>query len=268
MRQGVKNRIVPKWEDYKLNTTGVSYKESGDIEKYLADIFNFNNIVITDEVNPGLPILSVFVESSEDNGKTWTDISKESSITIVRKGQKVSATISDKTYFTKRLRLRIVCGCPGNFKTEEGLPKDTNIGKATIQYKTYDKVGQTYELDSPKLLKDNLCDIIIKKIGLKAGESATFRVVKKDDETVRFNVLLTGNGSDPVTATISNLVPGEYIVTEMDWSWAYEPEGDTENTKNITKGGGNDFTFSNKEKEKAPLHSEAVKNNSIVGSER
>ena len=113
---------------------------------------------------------------------------------------------------------------------------------------------------------EKVYDIIVKCIGLENGESATFSVEKKDDSTVRFNVLLTGTGSGPVTTTIINLAPGIYTVTERDWIWTYTPEGSTEKTQDITEEGGNVFTFTNAEKENIPLHDEAIKNNAIINA--
>ena len=108
---------------------------------------------------------------------------------------------------------------------------------------------------------------MISKQLLKQGESAVFRVYDESEPAKAVNVILTG--TDNTGSTVSQIVAVEFMtknitVKELPWSWAYNAK-ETVITKDVSKD-GNEFTFTNIEKEGNPLHDEAIKNNAIIYS--
>ena len=99
--------------------------------------------------------------------------------------------------------------------------------------------------DKPMVNQPN---IVIRKKGLKAGHSATFKIEKvslEDNSPVAttefepFYVTVTGKGADEtVFAKVKLQDPGRYKVTETSWSWGYTPS--TEQGWQTEKSGTDD----------------------------
>ena len=125
-------------------------------------------------------------------------------------------------------------------------------------------------------------NIIIKKTGLRHGESATFQILRApilldDDGNIQYNalgkakpnedewgdfskVIVTNKGENgaAVIKTLLSLDPGfVYKVTEDQWGWAYTMtgQGGTLTTADVEL---NPFIFNNDEEEDAAKHAEAV----------
>lgn len=113
--------------------------------------------------------------------------------------------------------------------------------------------------------------LIVKKAGLKAGESANFTVQRKligDDTAVYEDVLtfvLTGGVSIP-EIRIPNLDPAYYYkIKEEDWSWAYENISKEYYTTdpNDNPAPRNPITFENNPIPDTPKHAEAKADNKM-----
>ena len=260
--KGVKEKRIPEWSEYTINTEGVLYYNVDDIVNFIGNKFFRDEIVISDVVASGLNIKEVHLESSSDGGKTWSKMTDHVSIKI--EGQSITCDVTDMTEDTD-IRLKIACDCPGEFLVDKNKPKDTNVGKATIVYKKSGETKLSYNLESPQLLKVfPKTDVIIRKKGLKNGESAMFTVSKTGDSMPLFNVLLTGNGKEYAEVAIINIIIGEYTVAETSWSWAYNKTPLNPITKVLTKEkDSNIYLFENVEKDVTPLHSEAIKDNNL-----
>lgn len=146
-------------------------------------------------------------------------------------------------------------------------------------------------------------NIQITKIGLRHGESATFKIMridpkKDEDGNIQYNslgkpipnektvtgetdpykakgyknfskVILTNKGTDGarVTKTLLNLDPNwVYLVIEDDWAWAYDTVGaeTMQTTSSVTV---NPFSFEDTEKTGVVKHAEAVMINHFATSE-
>ena len=146
----------------------------------------------------------------------------------------------------------------------------------------YDPVN-SYEVPH----KDLPINLVIKKTGLRHGESATIQIYmapqKKVDGKVQYNpttgkpmpdassgdvtdsrwqnfskVILTNLGEDgeEVTKTLLALDASYvYMLAEDDWGWAYELDDKVVDTSEVEK---NPITFKNTEKTDAVKHAEAV----------
>lgn len=256
----VKENRVPDWSEFTINTEGVLYFNVNDIINYIGNKFFRDEIVINDVVSSGLNIKEAYLESSSDGGVTWTKKTDDVYITI--EGQHVSCDIKNIKEDTN-IRLKIICDCPGDFKVGQDQPKDTNVGKAVIKYKKDGEEKMSYELDSPQLLKI-LIDLIIKKSGMKAGESAVFTVTRKGEETPLYTVMITAGNDGSGQVTLKYFACGEYTVhEETSWSWAYTASDPAAGklTQNIVTN--NTFEFKNTPKEDTPPHAEAYKNNKM-----
>ena len=263
--KGVKEKRIPEWSEYNINTSGVLYRNVDDIINFIGNQFFRDEIIISDVVADGLNIKESYLESSSDGGETWTK--KTDNVDIRIEGQNVTCDITNMTEDTN-IRLKIICDCPGEFRVGKDKPKDTNVGNAVIVYKKSGATKLSYELDSPQLLKI-LIDLIIKKNGMKEGESAIFNVSKTSDESnTLYTVTITAGADGNGSVTIKGFQKGEYTVQEEPWSWAY--------TSNPTDGKisqdistNNVFTFTNTPNENIPRHAEAIKVNemkrSVVG---
>ena len=113
--------------------------------------------------------------------------------------------------------------------------------------------------------------LIVKKAGLKAGESANFTVQRKligDDTAVYEDVLtfvLTGGVSIP-EIRIPNLDPAYYYkIKEEDWSWAYQNVSKDYYTTdpNDNPAPKNPITFENNPIPDTPKHAEAKADNKM-----
>lgn len=113
--------------------------------------------------------------------------------------------------------------------------------------------------------------LIVKKAGLKLGESANFTVQRKligDDSAEYEDVLtfvLTGGVAVP-EIRIPNLDPAYYYkIKEEDWSWAYENISKDYYTTdpNDNPAPKNPIQFENKPKEDTPKHAEAKADNKM-----
>ena len=101
--------------------------------------------------------------------------------------------------------------------------------------------------------------LVIKKTGLKAGDSAIFTLPNGDFTR---SVILTGINDDgrEVSVTLTRVEIGTWTITESAWSWAYTP---TTPTKTVTLDDVTTVTvsFANTLKSSTPTHDEAsVKN--------
>lgn len=147
------------------------------------------------------------------------------------------------------------------------VPKATTIGGVDVPTNTPDSgmyldgepVGHfpIPDIDLPKKL-------IIRKVGLNAGESAIFKVnqIKADRSSVElFTLMLTGiEGQSYVEKTIDNLAPEfDYNVTETDWSWSYTPSGSTSIT--TSSDSANPLVFTNVKNNNAVKNAEAMVEN-------
>ena len=103
-----------------------------------------------------------------------------------------------------------------------------------------------------------LADITITKTvngSVNADEHFVFIVTGPNNYRARVDLLPNSS------VTIKGLPLGEYTVMEETWSWAYTSTNPSSAkiTQDISKN--NTFTFKNAQKENAPLHDEAYKNN-------
>ena len=131
-------------------------------------------------------------------------------------------------------------GLPSN-KTSSGI----YVNKGTAANPDYQLVAQ-YPL--PVV---NVPSIIIRKEGLRFGESAVFTVTRKtankadgteetlavtDSRYIKYNVILSQNNADdtPCFIVIKDLGAGTYEVTESAaWSWTYEPSSSFATTQSF-----------------------------------
>ena len=138
--------------------------------------------------------------------------------------------------------------------------------------------GQTEPLKefvSPVLPMPNL---VIKKTGMKPGESEVFYVYEGTDTSVKpLYTVIVKEGADGIGhAVLVRLEPGTYTVKESSWNWAYDDDVtsitetvdlSTESETEFVLPGGNKkvkgthFYFEGLENESSPLHGEDSQNN-------
>ncbi len=162
----------------------------------------------------------------------------------------------------------------GATSSTEGKVVDSDLIKLILTLsnnkyiQSYNHAGRDGE-DEPKDVIELSIKVLVTKSGLKAGESAVFSVYEKGKPAKAVNIILTGvdNEGTAVTQALSIVFNApEITVKELPWSWAYNASGSTELTQDITSGNGNEFTFTNVNKENTPLHDEAIKNNAIINT--
>ena len=164
-----------------------------------------------------------------------------------------------------------------------GDSTQTNTPDSGIYVPTYDEEGnfQGYEpANSYTVPAANIpINIVIQKIGLRHGESATIQIYRApqsgeyntttgklkpylpngDDSWENFSkVILTNKGEDgaPVTETLLCLDPTYvYLMKEDDWGWSYNLVIDAIDTSMQEM---NPFVFTNTEKTDAVRHAEAA----------
>lgn len=149
------------------------------------------------------------------------------------------------------------------------IPKETTVGGVDIPTNTEDSgiyldgeaVGHfpIPDVDLPKRL-------VIRKVGLNAGESAIFKVSRISEGSAPvelYTIMLTGaKDKEYIEKTICNLDPHfEYSVTETDWSWSYTPEGATSMTTTPTST--NPLTFTNIKNTNTVKNAEAMVENTF-----
>ena len=117
-------------------------------------------------------------------------------------------------------------------------------------------------------------DLVIKKNGLKAGESAIFEVTRSVngslDPDFKMTVVMTAGseGSTDDAVIVKTPVRDEnkndyvYTVKETSWSWAYEQtEAQSHSLYKADGSADNIFEFTNKAKTDLPKHAEKALNN-------
>lgn len=117
-------------------------------------------------------------------------------------------------------------------------------------------------------------DLVIKKNGLKAGESAIFEVTRSVngslDPNFKMTVVMTagseGSTDDAVIVKTpvrdENKIDYVYTVKETSWSWAYEQtEAQSHSLYKADGSADNIFEFTNKAKTDLPKHAEKALNN-------
>ena len=170
------------------------------------------------------------------------------------------------------------------FWAEDYVAKDSQYAKGTYINKSYTAGGnlperyreslrllhEIYKVPGGQTLKGYTClalgygvlFITIEKAGLKEGESAIFTVARKETPTVTFRtIILTGNAAGtPVSKKVA-LNAGTWIVSETNWSWAYDPDGAKSIEKPILYTSTEEellFSFSNTENTSAASHDESI----------
>lgn len=107
--------------------------------------------------------------------------------------------------------------------------------------------------------------ITLQKTGLKAGESAIFRVFRVDGDelSVYSEVLLTGKDGQDVQSKRVALYSGTWKITEIPWTWSYdiEPVSYERNITGATAAEDKIFVFTGVKKVSAPLHAEDIVTN-------
>ena len=107
--------------------------------------------------------------------------------------------------------------------------------------------------------------ITLQKTGLKAGESAIFRVFRVDNgvSSVYSEVLLTGKDGQDVQSKRVALYSGTWKITEIPWTWSYdiEPVSYERNITGTTAAEDKIFVFTGVKKVSAPLHAEDIVTN-------
>ena len=107
--------------------------------------------------------------------------------------------------------------------------------------------------------------ITLQKTGLKAGESAIFRVFRVDNgvPSVYSEVLLTGKEGLDVQSKRVALYSGTWKITEIPWTWSYdiEPVSYERNITGTTEAEDKIFVFTGVKKVSAPLHAEDIVTN-------
>ncbi len=161
-----------------------------------------------------------------------------------------------------------------------GMNVPTNDPESGIYYDEK-KVGDFKEIGEYPVPHTDLPNIIVKKNGLKQGESATFNVYKEGEKANAIALVITQGEGESSVVKIKLEETGRYVVEETDWSWAYttactstytKDDGNTSTTANsITRNVNSDtqdetlkgtvFEFINTAKESTPAHAEANINN-------
>ena len=107
--------------------------------------------------------------------------------------------------------------------------------------------------------------ITLQKTGLKAGESAIFRVLRVDNgvSSVYSEVLLTGKDGQDVQSKRVALYSGTWKITEIPWTWSYdiEPVSYERNITGATAAEDKIFVFTGVKKVSVPLHAEDIVTN-------
>lgn len=119
--------------------------------------------------------------------------------------------------------------------------------------------------------------LTVRRLDLKAGESAVYSIFKDGSSTPLLMIALTGTSGSEASRTIVGLTPGQYTVREDSWSWTYGKNipavapvsqmvsVDTGvGTGCVESDGALTFTFSGEDNTDAKKHSEDVKNNSLT----
>lgn len=268
------------WNNRQDNPAGVSAKE---VETNKVDE-NGNNIL--DENGNPIKLKTVQVEGF--------DFSKDDSAVGVYDGNWVGPRKVQgvTTYAGKRLVIEFeieqVAGITG------GAGTATNTTQSGIYKKNSDG---TYENINPFKVPHPVLsvNIVIKKSGLRHGESATFEIercrpknwdesktLEENLKAMEYNalgkpipsvaddgewenwskVIVTnkGNNGDEVVKTLVALDPYYvYRVAEDTWGWAYDLVSTSgSNKENTSTVEINPFKFKNTEKENTPKHAEAV----------
>lgn len=150
----------------------------------------------------------------------------------------------------------------------------TNHPKSGVYYKdklTNEFGSVTFEVPA---LQYTPMDLVIKKNGLKAGESAIFEVTRSvngsPDPDFKMTVVMTagseGSTDDAVIVKTpvrnENKIDYVYTVKETSWSWAYEQtKAQSHSLYKADGSADNIFEFTNKAKTDLPKHAEKALNN-------
>lgn len=150
----------------------------------------------------------------------------------------------------------------------------TNHPKSGVYYKdklTNEFGSVTFEVPAPQYTP---MDLVIKKNGLKAGESAIFEVTRSVngslDPDFKMTVVMTagseGSTDDAVIVKTpvrnENKIDYVYTVKETSWSWAYEQtEAQSHSLYKADGSAANIFEFTNVVKTDLPKHAEKALNN-------
>lgn len=239
-------------------------------------------------------------------GVTGFDFSKADSVTGSGDGNWVGNRIPDPYDRTKdftagrKLVISFIVEAKDGVTGGDTQTNGTDSGVYVLNPET-----NKYELKNAFYLPEKQLPINIQltKVGLRHGESATFKIMKiapkRDDKNnIVYNalgkpepnltdpkpgetdpykavgwknfskVILTNKGTDGarVTKTLLNLDPNwVYLVIEDDWSWSYTTTGE-ENMQTTSSVPVNPFSFTNKEKTGVVKHAEAVMINHFATS--
>ena len=94
------------------------------------------------------------------------------------------------------------------------------------EYDPYDEIYMKHDVTLTAVYEGGHADIVINRDGLLEDETAIFDVFRMVDEVKTFVMRVSLTGTDSEGATVSrkllNMEPGEYVVEETAWSWAYE----------------------------------------------
>lgn len=219
--------------------------------------------------------------TEENNLGLYSNLADFGADDIFANGKNTSITLPD----VSNMQLKDF-NTPTNdlFWAEDYVDKDSQYAKGTYINKSYTAGGnlperyreslrllhEIYKVPGGQTLKGYTClalgygvlFITIEKAGLKEGESAIFTVARKETPTVTFRtIILTGNAAGtPVSKKVA-LNAGTWIVSETDWSWAYDPDGAKSIEKPILYTSTEEellFSFSNTEDTSAALHDESI----------
>lgn len=97
-------------------------------------------------------------------------------------------------------------------------------------------------------------DLTLMKKNMVAGESA---IVTVSGEGADYVVALTAGSNGIATATLKDLIPGTYTITDKSWSWAYGKAA----TSSVTLSESKEVEITTEAKSSAPQHAESSKNN-------
>lgn len=239
-------------------------------------------------------------------GVTGFDFSKDDTSMGAGDGNWVGVRIPDPNDRTKDFTAGRKLVISFDVEPKEGVTGgDTQTNGSDSGVYVYNAETKEYELKNAFYLPETQLPINIQitKIGLRHGESATFKIMKIDpkkdeDGNIQYNslgkpipnektvtgetdpykakgyknfskVILTNKGTDGarVTKTLLNLDPNwVYLVIEDDWAWAYDTVGaeTMQTTSSVTV---NPFSFEDTEKTGVVKHAEAVMINHFATSE-
>lgn len=258
--------VLPEGESaiklYVVKNTGIDLdKEESDTTRYSWDYAN--------KVEPDASVVKAKTVKGEDGTTidvTGFDFSANwVGYHVTYKNDKETGRTLNEGY-----KLQIVITILPDPNAEGGpVPTNDSTSGVYVDGKNQGNAVVNYEVPPTQFTP---MDLIIKKSGLKSGDSSIFTITRAGDDDFSLTVVLTSNGSD-VSQTLTKLAPnnasGEpyvYTVTETNWAWNYSNSDAVSHSLYTVSNGEytstNEFSFTATKADDAPTNNaEAVKKN-------